>query len=401
MGNPKKRGKKAAGAKRMRSSSSEKIRALLERIPVLECREHELIAQLEIFEDRDRPEFDEWLGSEFAAERDELKMIEREREILELAHLAADGGIFFAAPKNPGKAFVKAEQELREEFAAEDAEAEALDNPAGYDPSDELIDEMLDSFLEEVRGLDPNMLDTESYARMREDFVASFEHVKAGNRTAFEKAILRLGVDQSEGNVSEAKSVFRRIVRELHPDRKEEFGEVEKKLWNEAMLLNEARDAEGLKLIEIRIKVHRHQAISPSETPLVRRYQKQLQDRIFLREQALLDAQEHPAWEFSKKKGRKNHLKSLARGFIDCLQQAREHLEDLVRSAHEYREAAERQVRRKKAVVKKAVARKTGGKKGNSRNMDTGPAGKAPPASERSNRNAKSGPLFVQDEFPF
>ena len=428
----------------MRPGSAEKIRLLVATIPELERREQAINEQRETFETRDAPEFEEWMKSEFADERMVMEKIQREIEILQFAHAAAEGGFFGPTPKNPGMAFAKAEQEIRAEFERDDSlEAEGDEDRAEDDLPDDLIDDLLDSFLSEVRGLDPATLDPERYAQMREEFESTFDHMKSGNRPAFEKAILRLGADRSEDNQSESKSVFRRIVRDLHPDRQEEFGEVEKKLWNEAMLLHEALDAEGLRLIEIRLKLHRNEEISPSDTPLVRLYHQQLTVRIRSLEGVLADAAAHPAWEFSKKKGRKSHLRSLASGFLDFLEEAREHLAELMEDAMIYRrpasrkrsggkhidpmailrealaklaaesersaqakKAAKKQTSRKaaakkvpvkKATAKKATAKKAPFKKAPARKV----AVSAAPASPKGKRSTKTKPVFTQEEFPF
>lgn len=380
-----KKGKKTAGNKRLGSKTTDKVRALLEEISSLQSRQDEEAKKLERFTERDLPEFTAWLEENHSAKRKKLSEILNETEILQIsfeeALYAYDNGKF----RSEADAVVAAEKEVRREYEKL-AKAEADSSSPGR-PPDAVIDALFESFLSEVKGLDPDELDGETYERYRADFSATFDHVREGDRAAFEKAILRLAAADTAEDKSAAKVVFRRLVRRLHPDQHPDFGEFEKALWNEAMICYELSDAEGLETIELRFQIHLREAFSPAQTPALRRYRDQLKSRWLDLENSLGESQLHPAWEFSLKRKTKALLKSMEREFEGAILEAEHRLRNLKSVFNEAKTRATR-VRKVRSPKKKTQSKKKPSAK---KTTPRPPTRRTKPPEQRA----------VQEEFPF
>ena len=379
-----KKGKKTAGNKRIRSKTTDKLRALLAEIISLQSREAEQAPELERFTERDLPEFTQWLETNHSEKRKNLTKILNETEILDASFEEAEFAFQTGRFRTEAEAVVAIEKELRREFKNLHEKEEGGSSPRR--PPEDLIEAMFESFLSEVKGIDPDELDKETYERYRADFAATFDHVEEGNHAAFEKAILRLAMADTADDQSAAKVVFRRLVRRLHPDHHPDFGEFEKALWNEAMICYELSDAEGLETIELRLQIHLREEFSPAQTPALRRYRDHLEKRLEDTLESLVDARIHPAWEFSLKRKTKAFLKSMQRELEEAILEASLRLEALKAIFNQAKRSAParkaRSAKRKPAAKKKAPAKKT-----------------VPAQPKRQTRAAE--PRAVQEEFPF
>lgn len=385
-----KKRKKTAGNKRIRSKTTDKVQSLLAEINSLQAQVDEQATDLERFTERDLPEFTQWLETNHSAERKALEEILHETEILTASFEEAEFAHSMGEFRTEAEAVVAIEEEIRKEFTRQKEEVEAA--AVSGKPPEGVIDVLFESFLMEVKGIDPDELDGETYDRYRADFAATFDHVEEGNRAAFEKAILRLAASDNDEDHAAAKVVFRRLVRRLHPDHHLDFGEFEKSLWNEAMKCYEIFDTEGLETIELRLQIHLREPFSPAQTPALRRYRDYLTERFEDILDSLEDARIHPGWEFSLKKKTKAFLKSLQRELEGAIAEATERLKSLKTLFNLAKKSVP--ARKTRSPKKKQAAKKepTSKKKA--------PAKKAP-ANQAGRKTRTEEPATMQDEFPF
>lgn len=385
-----KKRKKSEGNKRIRSKTTNKLQSLLTEITSLQARVEDHRTDLERFTERDLPEFTQWLETNHSEKRKTLEEILHETEILSASLEEAEFAYSMGEFRTHAEAVVAFEEEIRKEFTSQKEKAEAA--AVSGKPPEDVVDILFESFLSEMKGIDPDELDGETYDRYRAEFVATFEHVEEGNRAAFEKALLRLAASDNEDDHAAAKVVFRRLVRRLHPDHHLDFGEFEKSLWNEAMKCYEIFDTEGLEHIELRLQIHLREEFSPAQTPSLRRYRDRLKERLEDILDALEDARIHPGWEFSLKKKTKALLKSLQRELEGAIVEAT----DCLRALKTLFNEAKRSVpaRRTRRPKKKQAAKKSSAPKKKAPAGKTSPkqAGQAPGTGE---------PDWMQGEFPF
>jgi hypothetical protein len=199
--------------------------------------------------------------------------------------------------------------------------------------------------------------------------------------------MLRLAGDDTDENQSAAKIVFRRLVRRLHPDHHPEFGEEEKALWNEAMACYEGFDTKGLELVEVKLQILQQEEITPSQTPVLRRYRDELKFLVEDMQEELEDAALHPGWKFSIKRKTKAFLRKLEKGFEEALTSGRARLASLTLIFTEAKSA--RKQKRKSPGTKRATAAK----------KVKSPAKKATKPKKKT--PVKESPPMGQEEFPF
>lgn len=380
-----KKRKKTAGDKRIRSKTTDKVQSLLAEINSLQAQVDGQTTDLERFTERDLPEFTQWLETNHSEKRKTLEEILHETEILSASFEEAEFAYSMGDFRTHAEAVVAFEEGIREEFTRQKEEAEAA--AVSGKPPEGVIDELFESFLMEVKGLDPDALDGETYDRYRADFAATFDHVEEGNRAAFEKAILRLAASDNDEDHAAAKVVFRRLVRRLHPDHHLDFGEFEKSLWNEAMKCYEIFDTEGLETIELRLQIHLREPFSPAQTPALRRYRDYLKERFEDILDSLEDARIHPGWEFSLKKKTKAFLKSLQRELEGAIAEATKRLNSLKTLFNLVKSSVP--ARRTRSPKKKQSAKKSPAAK------------KKAPAKKAGRKPRTEEPATMQGEFPF
>jgi hypothetical protein len=381
-----KKRKKPDGKKKIRSKTTDKLHALLSEITSLQARVVEQSTDLERFREGDLPQFTQWLETNHSEERKMLEELLKETEILSVAIDEAEFAYSMGEFRTQAEAIVAVEKEIRKEFTRLDEVAEAAE--ASGKPPEEVVDILFESFLYEVKGIDPGELDGETYDRYRADFAATFDHVEEGNRAAFEKAILRLAVSDNDEDHAGAKVVFRRLVRRLHPDHHLDFGDFEKSLWNEAMKCYEIFDTAGLETIELRLQIHLRETFSPAQTPALRRYRDRLKEKLEDIRDSLEVARTHPGWEFSLRKKTKAFLKFMHRELEQAIYDTSERLKSLKTLFN----LAKRTAPKKKTpkTTKKQAAKKS------PTSRKSAPAKKQPGRSHRTEE-----PDWTQGEFPF
>ncbi|MBP6600554.1 MAG: hypothetical protein KA250_02040 [Verrucomicrobiales bacterium] len=401
MGKPRKTGKKKPDQKRIRTKTSDKLSALLSEVTALEGQEQACTIELKQFHECDYFQFQQWMEENYSEEQKELQKIVRETEIYEEALEVAETAFSLGNFTTFEEALLHVEEEIRKDFeddswSDEEFDRDEEDNEASSDAGrpEEESDFLFRSFLEEVKGLDPETLDQETRDRYRTQFEASFEHATQGDFEAFAKSMLRLAGEDPQSDQSAAKVVFRRLVRRLHPDHHPEFGEREKALWNQAMACYKEFDTAGLELVELRLCILLEEKITPSQTPILRRYRDRLKFLVEEMRFEIRDATDHPAWNFSIKRKAKASLRKMAKEFNEALTEARERLAELTSLFTDATRATKR--RQKRSPAKSAPSSKKA----------KAPAKKATKPTKKSARRAttaaaKQKPSMTQEEFSF
>ncbi len=129
---------------------------------------------------------------------------------------------------------------------------------------------------------------------------------------------------------SDAKSVYRRLVQRLHPDRGGDWTEARKRLWNEVQLAWEARDADWLARLEIEWEAS-NDALGP-ESPLSRlraAIAQVMQARRDI-ERKLRGYRRSPTWRFTLTEDKRDALERITeQNFNHDLEYLRAQLEYL------------------------------------------------------------------------
>lgn len=392
MGKPRKTGKKKPDQKRFRAKTSDKLSALLSEVAALEEQEQACVVKLKQFHERDFLQFQAWLEENYSEDQKQLKKILQETEIYEEALEEAESAFYVGDFNTFEEALVHLEEEVREDLEKDSWLDD--DDDFGAGPPKEEVDFLFQSFLEEVKGLDPAALNAETLDRYRAEFETGFEQATKGNFEAFAESILRLAGDDPKSDQSAAKLVFRRLVRRLHPDHHPEFGEREKALWNEAMACYKEFDTDGLEIVELRLCILREEKITPAQTPILRRYRDHLKYNVEDMQDEIEEITHHPAWNFSLKRKVKASLRKMATKFQDALTEAKERLASLKHLFTEAKKATKR--RRKRSPVKPAPTSK----------KTKAPARKVAKPARKAAKNAPSAAAkekesMTQEEFSF
>lgn len=371
MGKPKKKHKKTGGdhKKSLKAGTLAKIHRLVDEVRDLEQSKAALVETWERFRDQDQPAFDKWIKKNLGDERRTLEEALNEASILSEALQGARFGMAMGTYDDFAEAFddlvASAREEAKAEAAfadSEEAEEDDLPPPPPGEMPEEMVDELLEEYLMAARGIDAFDLSEAEYEKCRAQFKESFQHMADGNKGAFEKAMQRIGADESAGNQSAVKVAYRRLAKRLHPDAVgAELSEAEKALWNEVMACYQALDAEGLEFLDIRLSLLRGEDIDPSQAPALRKYRDELSDQI---EDLSLNVEEavmHPAWEFSLKKKTKAFLEKMRRDLSEAIAEAEERLFVLRQAIDNVKRAApgrKKAPRKKKKPKPKPMARK-------------------------------------------
>lgn len=100
------------------------------------------------------------------------------------------------------------------------------------------------------------------------------------------------------------KELYRKVVRQLHPDANGEFAPRERELWHEVQAAYQARDLERLEAVAARVEIGGDTAAS-ARTPVgvLLRITRELRDALQSVRRQLGMAKKQPAWRFREKKG--------------------------------------------------------------------------------------------------
>lgn len=278
-----------------------------------------LKAEWETFTSRDLPSWEGWVKAQFGPERSQLAEMEEERQRIHfrLQQVAILTSMGICKSRQAAYREVLREERQNPETGSEDdlemddfeldddeegpwddapASLEDLENDPDADWAFEIL---LDRYLEEVRGIDPDSLDEEDYRKAKEHFLESFKHAQKGNRSGFETALFQIGADSSEENVRQVKQLYRTLAKLLHPDQNPEAGALEKALWEETQAAYQATDAAALETILLRFRLERGEPLDGGDAKLLKNLiQDWTRERNALRSD-LREAKKDPAWRFT------------------------------------------------------------------------------------------------------
>ena len=100
------------------------------------------------------------------------------------------------------------------------------------------------------------------------------------------------------------KELYRKVVRQLHPDANGEFAPRERELWHEVQAAYQARDLERLEAVAARVEIGGDAtASSRTSVGVLLRITRELRDALQSVRRQLGMARKQPAWRFQEKKG--------------------------------------------------------------------------------------------------
>lgn len=162
--------------------------------------------------------------------------------------------------------------------------------------NDFMLDFMFGEFMQDMRGINVADMSEEDYEKARAQFFESVDHAKSGDTSAFEKAMHKVGADESPENVEAVKKAFRRLARKLHPDGNKDYGDEAKELWEELGAAKKALDLKTIERLELHWRIVREEELSPSEGAALKDFSGFLEadaEDLDYDESRLMD---HPIW---------------------------------------------------------------------------------------------------------
>ncbi len=291
----------------------------------LQRQEIELRTLVEQFHSGDKPAFDAWMDAHFGQERAEGTRLHDEAEKLEFLLDAADSAGESGEFDSMRQALL-AEME-REKTASDPASLSQGDDDAAM--PDDMVDFLFNEFMADMRGVKADKMDPAAYAKAKADFLASLHHAKEGDKIGFEKALLRAGADDSDGNVREVKATYRRLAKRLHPDSSGSWDEGEKRLWDEASRAYQALDLAGLQRIDLMLTLERGEPVAAGQARELQRLYDKLVRAVMSLGSELAELREHPGWEFSKRKKTKAFRERIQGDLDEFIHAGRERLKRL------------------------------------------------------------------------
>ncbi|MDQ3623703.1 MAG: J domain-containing protein [Verrucomicrobiota bacterium] len=153
------------------------------------------------------------------------------------------------------------------------------------------------------------------------------------------------------------KELYRRLVRQLHPDRRGDLPPRERELWHEVQEAYRERDRERLEAVAARMEVGLNGAAGGVPVSVLLRMTRDLQRALHGLRDQLFRARKHPAWNFKKKKrdlarleaSRRRELENLLCEGRVGLAQATAALENLAARAEQTRAGKKGGAKRRRA----------------------------------------------------
>jgi len=279
-----------------------------------------LRGEIEAFETRDLPAFHRWEASVFGALLTEIRemestIAEKQRVLAEIEEEAFWTNCSLVA------AYRKVMRRLsRPETSSSDREEE-FDPFEGNGPADDGGDgERMFGDSDLPPGFDFAEYDALSKAEKKK-FHASYAQVAAvfeavtGNPAPNLEDVLRRNrgetSDQPRPRIPQApppkhtvegdrlKTLYRRLVRELHPDANPDHGWRERELWHEVQAAYEARDLERLEAAAGRVEVGVQGASHNLPLSRLARMTRDIRSALHGLKAQIRHARDHAAWNFS------------------------------------------------------------------------------------------------------
>lgn len=269
-------------------------------------------AELARFEDEAIPAFEQWLEKHLGRQREELALLNREIEELENA---LDILTFNEIPEScqTGSEAVEVALRMARSNGVEGSGEEGENEDEGFvsGPPDAMMEALFEVFMAEMRGIDVLDMDDVVAKKAFKEFRESFRHAEEGNRSAFERTLLGIEADRSEGNLKNVATAYRRVARLLHPDKGAEHDEETKDLWERLRSAKDALDLGTIERVEIEWLLIEGHVFEKPDLPKLKAFEKQLKADFADLKELREDLSTHPMWGCVGRKPPKSLARSL------------------------------------------------------------------------------------------
>jgi hypothetical protein len=300
-------------------------------------------ARLRQFENEVVPFFETWLNSRFKKERKEVLRLEEEIDELEATIADFRRGLLGEDEESAREAVeeilarAKSGKPLNPKGA--EGEGEEADEAPLEEPPEEFVRTLFDEFLWQARGVSSFELDEEEAERAYEEFRKSFEHVREGNRAAFERSLLSIGADRSKENLDAVNKAYRRLAKRLHPDKNPDHGEEAKELWERLRNAKEALDLASIESVEMEWRLLCNEEFAAEDEPRLRSFQEKLRAESGQLGDIRRDLMDHPMWGLEPRTPPKAVEQRIRAEILEELEELRDCREELIEELEALRQS--------------------------------------------------------------
>jgi len=300
-------------------------------------------AQLQRFEQEDRPAFGGWMAATFGAMlteiRDNARLIHEQQGLI----LDVETEMICGNHHNPRKAYA-AVMKRREggdgddDFVPPDAPQDADDD---FDPSDDGSGEipmedryaLFEDFVSSVLGLNPERMSDAEYAEMFAKFEAEIfgDEPKAGTSQTphAEKPSER----RDAGRI---KEIYRTLVRRLHPDLRADGDVTVSAIWHDVQEAYEARNLDRMETLLALTEIESGAEGGQASLSQIQRALGELNRALQVIQRSIQEAKRDPAWGFARNPYRGPLEKKVRRETEEILSEQRWVLADLKRTLDDW-----------------------------------------------------------------
>lgn len=273
-----------------------------------ELRQHS--SELKQFEFQVMPAFSDWLENTYQETKQTIRCLDQEIEQLHIA-LETFTKDFRSGQLSEAKinAALKLIEEQRgqyteieieididpeEELFTEQKQQQSAGSKQGIDPT--ILEEYFVELLTEVRGIDIDTMDDDTYWQAFEDFKQSIDKLAPGDQTGLQEALAKVGSDSSFANISAVKKAYRKVARKIHPDRNLDYNEIAEELWIRLNIAKRTFDLDMVNRIELEWRVWQKDTFNKRETTQLKKLSKQITEELQWVKQQIKGHQSHPMW---------------------------------------------------------------------------------------------------------
>ena len=285
-------------------------------------------AELQRFEQEDRPSFGRWMAATFGALltelRDNAHLIHEQEGLI----LDVETEMIWSNHRNPRKAYA-AMMKRRERADADDDFAEG----DAFDPFEEMGTEnpkeerraLFDDFVRSILGIDPEQMGNADYANMFAEFEAKM-FGKGPQVSPFQTHDReKPSASREEARI---KETYRSLVRRLHPDLRADGDPTVSAIWHE---VQEAYEARNLDRLETLLALTEMESGTNGQASLsqIRGALADFNRAFRAIQRSLGEAKRDPAWGFSRNPYHDPMEKRIRREMEESLSRQRRVLADL------------------------------------------------------------------------
>jgi hypothetical protein len=268
------------------------------------------------FERHDRPAFERWRAATFGAELTELRQTTERLEEYERLFLAVESESFFGrcsmrtAYQRIMRARRRAEQSPAEEpppsptdgaFQSDAADPFADDDFAdGQGMMDEKLKaELFRDFLGNAVGVDPDSLPDDLYEEMFKAFKAELGDSPGESSSKREERPVPWSAPDRP-KPARLKTLYRELVRRLHPDTRADSDLHTMELWHEVQEAYASEDLERMETLQALTDICEEKIGAQTALSRLRAALAEIDGAVHVLDKSLRSARKDPAWNFSK-----------------------------------------------------------------------------------------------------